>query len=107
MRDSGSSEQIGRGATLALRCTMCHGASGLSEADSPNLAGQYSDVIYKQLIDYRRGARINVVMTSLAKTLTDEQATELAHYYAYLPKPGDRVNPDDAPAHVRVGDPIR
>jgi cytochrome c553 len=30
---------IGRGATLALRCTMCHGARGMSQADSPNLAG--------------------------------------------------------------------
>jgi cytochrome c553 len=107
MRGSGSPEQIGRGATLALRCTMCHGASGLSEADSPNLAGQYADVIYKQLIDYRRGARVNVVMTSLAKTLADGQVTELAHYYAYLPKPGSRANLDDAPALVRVGDPIR
>ena len=107
MRGSGSPEQIGRGATLALRCTMCHGASGLSEADSPNLAGQYADVIYKQLIDYRRGARVNVVMTSLARTLADEQVTELAHYYAYLPKPGSRTNLDDAPALVRVGDPLR
>src|SRR6185437_11978486 len=40
---------IGRGATLALRCTMCHGARGLSEADSPNLAGQYETAVYKQL----------------------------------------------------------
>ncbi len=31
---------IGRGATLALRCSMCHGARGLSQANSPNLAGQ-------------------------------------------------------------------
>ena len=36
-----SDTTIGRGATLALRCTMCHGAQGLSEANSPNLAGQY------------------------------------------------------------------
>jgi len=108
MRGSGSPEQIGRGATLALRCTMCHGASGLSAANSPNLSGQYADVIYKQLIDYRRGARVDVVvMTSLAKTLSDQQVTELAHYYAYLPKPGGRVNLNDAPALVRVGDPIR
>ena len=32
---------IGRGATLALRCTMCHGPQGISQANSPNLAGQY------------------------------------------------------------------
>ena len=33
---------IGRGATLSLRCTMCHGPQGLSQANSPNLAGQYA-----------------------------------------------------------------
>jgi cytochrome c553 len=107
MRNAGSPEQIGRGATLALRCTMCHGASGLSQADSPNLAGQYADVIYKQLTDYQRGARVNVVMTALAKTLGDAQIAELAHYYAYLPRPGDSIGLDDAPALVRVGDPMR
>jgi cytochrome c553 len=107
LRTAGSSEQIGRGATLALRCTMCHGASGLSQADSPNLAGQYADVIYKQLLDYQRGARVNVVMTALSKTLADDQVTELAHYYAYLPRSGDSTDMDNAPALVRVGDPIR
>jgi len=38
---------IGRGATLALRCTMCHGARGMSEANTPNLAGQNPEGIYK------------------------------------------------------------
>jgi cytochrome c553 len=107
LRTAGSSNQIGRGATLALRCTMCHGATGLSEADSPNLAGQYADVIFKQLIDYQRGARVNVVMTALARTLSDDHVTELAHYYAYLPKPGGDDNLNEAPTLVRVGDPMR
>jgi cytochrome c553 len=40
MLQGASAGSIGRGATLALRCTMCHGARGLSQADSPNLAGQ-------------------------------------------------------------------
>ena len=29
-----SSASIGRGATLAMRCTMCHGAMGVSDANS-------------------------------------------------------------------------
>ena len=106
-RDPGSPEQIGRGATLALRCTMCHGASGLSQADSPNLAGQYAEVIYKQLIDYQSGARVNVVMTGIARTLGDAQISELALYYAYLPRIENSIKLDDAPALVRVGDPMR
>jgi hypothetical protein len=39
MLDGATAQSIGRGATLALRRTMCHGARGLSEANSPNLAG--------------------------------------------------------------------
>jgi cytochrome c553 len=54
---------IGRGATLALRCTMCHGARGLSDANSPNLAGQYPIAIYQQLVDLKTGVRISAVMT--------------------------------------------
>jgi len=39
MARGGTSDAIGRGATLALNCTMCHGAQGISASDSPNLAG--------------------------------------------------------------------
>src|SRR5262249_34822095 len=59
-------ESIGRGATLAQRCAICHGPTGISRADSPNLAGQYADVIYKQLVDFRAGARTNAVMSPFA-----------------------------------------
>jgi cytochrome c553 len=103
----GTPEQIGRGATLALRCTVCHGARGLSGADAPNLAGQYSDVIYKQLIDFKRGARADAVMTAMSASLTEEDILELAHYYAYLPRERDHLATASAPALVRVGDPMR
>lgn len=103
----GTSEQIGRGATLALRCTGCHGAQGLSGANAPNLAGQYSEVIYKQLIDFKRGARTDAVMNAMVASLTESNMLDLAHYYAYLPRPvGDRPL-TDAPALVRVGAPMR
>ena len=45
----GGSDAVGRGATLALNCTMCHGAQGMSASDAPNLAGQYPEVVIKQL----------------------------------------------------------
>jgi cytochrome c553 len=81
-----SQESIGRGATLAQRCAICHGPTGISRADSPNLAGQYASVIYKQLLDFRSGARSNAIMTPFAVNLTDPEITELAAYYAYLPR---------------------
>ncbi|MGK5049243.1 c-type cytochrome [Janthinobacterium sp. GB4P2] len=104
-----SSVSVGRGATLALNCTMCHGALGMSRSDAPNLAGQYPEVIRKQLLDYQSGKRASSIMTALARNLTEENIADLAAYYASLPKA--RTAPttyDEAlPALVRVGDPMR
>lgn len=81
-----SQQSIGRGATLAQRCAICHGPTGISVADSPNLAGQYASVIYKELLDFRSGARTNAVMTPFATNLSDQDIADLAAYYAYLPR---------------------
>ena len=81
-----SAPSIGRGATLAMRCTMCHGERGMSEANSPNLAGQYAVVIYKELLDFQSGARTNAVMSPFARNLSDQDITDIASYYAYLPR---------------------
>jgi cytochrome c553 len=77
---------IGKGATLAQRCAICHGPTGISRADSPNLAGQYASVIYKELLDFRSGARTNAVMSPFATNLSDQDIADLAAYYAYLPR---------------------
>jgi cytochrome c553 len=103
----GNALQIGRGATLALRCTACHGAQGMSGANAPNLAGQYSEVIYKQLVDFKRGSRIDAVMGAMVATLTEENMLDLSHYYAYLPRAEKEHSLANAPALVRVGDPMR
>ncbi|MBS0453883.1 MAG: cytochrome c4 [Proteobacteria bacterium] len=109
MAKAASQQAIGRGATLALNCTMCHGAQGMSTSDAPNLAGQYPEVIIKQLMDYRSGKRSSPIMVALAKGLPDADIADLAAYYAYLPKA--RTAPttyDEAlPALVRVGAPLR
>src|SRR5262245_62694005 len=64
-------DSVGRGATLALNRTMCHGAQGLSASDAPNLAGQYPAVVIKQLHDYKNGNRSSAIMEALAKNLSD------------------------------------
>ena len=79
-------QSIGRGATLAHQCAICHGPTGVSRADSPNLAGQYASVIYKQLEDFKTGARVNAVMTPFAINLPEQDMVDLASYYAYLPR---------------------
>jgi cytochrome c553 len=107
LRDA-SAESIGRGATLALRCTMCHGARGLSQADTPNLAGQYPGAIYKELADFRSGARTSAIMMPLVAELSDRDMRDLAAYYAYLPRVYDeRASDGRAPQIVAEGAPMR
>jgi cytochrome c553 len=107
LRDA-SAESIGRGATLALRCTMCHGARGLSRADAPNLAGQYPAAIYKELADFKSGARTSAIMMPLVADLSDADMRDLAAYYAYLPRVYDeRAADEGASSIVAVGAPMR
>jgi cytochrome c553 len=105
----GSTASVGRGATLALNCTMCHGAQGMSASNSPNLAGQYPEVVIKQLHDYRKGQRASPIMEALARQLPDQDIADLAAYYAYLPKARTAPTTYDEtlPALVRVGAPMR
>ena len=108
MFDKANAVSIGRGATLALRCTMCHGARGLSEANSPNLAGQYPIAIYKQLVDFKTGARTSSVMAPLVVNLSDADMKDLAAYYAYLPRLIDRPPVVDTPPRIIAnGAPLR
>lgn len=98
---------VGRGGTLALRCTMCHGARGVSASDVPNLAGQYPGVIYKQMLDYRAGHRRHALMQALAATLSDRDVRDLAAFYAQLPRPSPNPVYLAPPALVAVGAPLR
>src|SRR5690349_22265236 len=76
---SGNTE---RGAALAAQvCAACHGDKGLSQTNIPSLAGQSPYAIYKQLHDYRSGARAHPQMTGVAKSL---QVTDLAAVAAYF-----------------------
>ncbi|MGO4307966.1 c-type cytochrome [Cupriavidus sp. RAF12] len=110
MARAGSADVVGRGATLALNnCTMCHGARGMTASNAPNLAGQYPEVIIKQLNDYKSGKRGSSIMETLTRRLSDRDIADLAAYYASLPKA--RTAPttydESLPALVRVGDPLR
>ena len=108
MLQGATAESIGRGATLALRCTMCHGARGLSQADTPNLAGQYPGAIYKELADFKSGARTSAIMMPLVADLSDRDMRDLAAYYAYLPRVYDeRASDGGAPQIVAEGAPMR
>ena len=100
---------IGRGATLAQRCAICHGPQGVSDANSPNLAGQYAAVTYKELNDFKTGARVNAVMSPFAMTMSNQDMLDVAAYYSYLPRvPTSNADVTlAAPAIVTTGAPMR
>jgi cytochrome c553 len=65
-------------------CGACHLPSGAGRPDGtfPQLAGQHTTVIIKQIADIREGRRDNPIMYPFAKTLIDPQ--ELADVAAYI-----------------------
>ena len=109
MESPGASDSIGRGATLALNCTMCHGAQGMSVSNAPNLAGQFAEVVIKQLRDFRDGKRTSPIMQALAGHMSDRDIDDLAAYYNSLPKARNApvTYADELPVLVRDGAPLR
>jgi cytochrome c553 len=76
-----------RGAALAAQtCAVCHGEKGLSQGQFPSLAGQSAYAIYKQLYDFRTGARVNPQMSPVAKQLGPTDLAAVAAYYAAASK---------------------
>jgi len=110
MMSPGSADAAGRGASLALaQCTMCHGPQGMTQSNAPNLAGQYADVIAKQLVDYKQGDRASSIMQALATSASERDVRDIAAYYASLPKPRNTpvTDMDTVPPLVKTGDPMR
>jgi cytochrome c553 len=71
-------------ATLSASCAACHGADGLGIGTFPPLAGKQAEYLAKLLQDYRSGAQQNVMMNTIAKSLSDQDITDLATYFASL-----------------------
>jgi len=67
-------------------CTMCHLGELAGQNEIPRVAGQHYDYIVKQLKDFKAMRRTNDAgnMTSVAKTLSDEDIDNLGHYAAGL-----------------------
>jgi cytochrome c553 len=74
---------IEAGQTKAAVCAACHGPDGNSlNPEWPSLAGQHASYIVRQLQAFKRGERSNVLMTSQAMTLSDQDMLDLGVYYA-------------------------
>lgn len=73
------------GEAKAVTCAACHGQKGISSNTLwPNLAGQQEGYLAKAIKDYRDGQRTEVTMDPFVSTLTDQDAADLAAYFAGL-----------------------
>jgi len=96
---------VKRGEEAYEVCGACHLPSGAGRPDGtfPQLAGQHSTVLIKQMADIRAGLRDNPTMYPFAATLTDPQ--ELADAAAYINSlciPVDHGKYEGADAAVQI-----
>jgi cytochrome c553 len=92
------------GATVAAdSCIACHDPNGLSAGPAiPSMSGQSARAIYKQLSDFKSGARVNPAMAPIIAGLTPQQMVDVAAYYSRLPRRNaDIASQPDAGATMR------
>lgn len=74
------------GKTTAIRCGACHGPDGNSvNPQWPSIAGQHAPYIVRQLEAFQNGERTNILMSSQAMSLTEQDMKDLAVYFAAQP----------------------
>jgi len=91
------------GAASAV-CSGCHGADGVSTIpENPSLAGQGAPYLYKQLIEFKSGARENAVMSGMVAALDDDTMRNLAAFYAEMAPPSTlKSSPDNLEAGRQI-----
>ncbi len=71
------------GKVSAAMCASCHGEDGNSfNPEWPKLAGQHAKYLVKQIKDFKSGARKNDMMAPMAQALSDQDAENVAAYFA-------------------------
>ncbi len=95
-----------RGAAIAASaCASCHGQTEISsDPQFPHMAGQSAYAIYKELHDFKNGARSNEIMASIVQSLDDAQMADVAAHYAAVTKGArdPRVESSDDPELLRL-----
>ena len=82
---SAFSADVSSGAQKAELCFGCHGEKGISMSDAiPNLAGQKAEYLLKAFNDYKKGARKNSMMQSIAVGVSEEDAKEIVAHFSSL-----------------------
>jgi cytochrome c553 len=71
------------GQEMAQTCAACHGQQGISPSGAfPNLAGQQMSYLAKQIMDIRDGNRLVPQMAGQVDDYSDQDAWDVAAFYA-------------------------
>ncbi len=76
----------GRAKAAETLCTMCHLGGFKGQNEIPRVAGQHYEYVIRQLQDFKAGRRTNDAgtMSSVSRTLSDEDIEAIAQYVANL-----------------------
>ncbi len=90
------------GRKVAAMCRTCHGIDGYAQIPiAPHIGGEPKDYLEAQLMAYKTGAREHEMMSVVAASLSAQQISDVAAWYAAhtaTAKLPDGVTEDDAPA---------
>jgi cytochrome c553 len=71
-----------RGKQLSEPCAACHGPDGNSPSPAfPNIAGQLPEYLYRSLLDYKNGNRVNAIMAGQVENLSRQDMRDLSAFY--------------------------
>ncbi len=91
------------GEAKAAVCLACHGPNGNALVPTwPKLAGQHPEYIYKQLMDFKSGARVNDQMSPQVAVLEEPDFRNLAAYYGAQQQTPGAADPTLAELGERV-----
>lgn len=78
----------------AAVCGGCHGATGNSVVPNfPKLAGQQSEYLKKQLLDFKSGARTDAMMVGMVAGLSADDVSAVSGWFASQPLTAPPVDP--------------
>lgn len=84
------------GKEMAQSCAACHGQEGISQIGTfPNLAGQQASYLAKQIMDIRDGRREVAQMAGQVDNFSDQDAWDVAVYYAEMEPALGQVDADE------------
>lgn len=95
--DPQASADAAAGKAKAAACAACHGQEGISPSGAfPNLAGQQVSYLAKQIMDIRDGTRVVPQMAGQVDSYSDQEAWDVAKYFADMTPALGQADPDEA-----------